>query len=194
MRRPYVLGIAGSPRRAGNSEQLLDALLGGAHDAGAQTRKLVPAEMSILPCSGCNSCTLTAECVLADEMSSVYAEFDAADAIVIASPVYFAGVPGTLKVLIDRMQPYWARTYVLGTPRPARRPGGFLLVRSSGDPYGFTGAEHTIRSVFAVLGIDVIVEEKVAGLDEGDDIGRRPDALASARAHGVQLAGAARGR
>jgi len=66
----------------------------------------------------------------------VFATLDSADAIVIASPVYFATVPATLKILYDRMQPYWVRAHVLRQPRAPRRPGAVLLVRSGGDRTG----------------------------------------------------------
>lgn len=185
-----MLGIAGSPRRGGNSEQLLDACLAGVTEAGARARRLVPAEMDIRPCLGCNACSRTGECTQRDDMGEVYSLIDSAAAIVVASPVYFASVPATLKSLIDRMQPYWARRHVLGMPVPEKRPGGFLLVRGGGDPYGFTGAENSIRSVFAVLGIRVIAEEHVTGVDAPGEIMRHPQALDEARAHGAAIAAA----
>lgn len=193
MSAPLVLGIAGSPRRHGNSEQLLDACLAGAEGAGARARKLAAADLAIRPCQGCNACSLTGECVIHDQMRDAYAAIDAAQAIVVASPVFFATVPGVLKVLFDRMQPYWARTHVLKQPLPARRPGALLLVRGGGDPYGFVAAEYAIKSVFAVLGVDLIGEVNVTGVDSPSDIGRHPDALDRARSLGGRVALAALG-
>ena len=87
-------------------------------------------------------------------MDDVYARIDAADAIAIATPVYFATVPAVLKVLYDRCQPYWARRYVLGEPAPAvRRPGALLIVRGGGDPFGSECAVAPTKSVLAVLGV-----------------------------------------
>ena len=187
MSQPLVLGFAGSPRRHGNSEQMLDACLAGAEGSGARVHKIVPAELSIRSCRGCNGCSLDGVCVVHDEMHDVYAAIDSADAIVFASPVYFAGVPGAFKSAIDRMQPYWARTHVLGNPQPARRPAGLLLVRGGGDPYGFTGAEHTLRSVSAVIGLEVRGVVKAADVDGAGDIGRHPLALDHARELGARL-------
>ncbi|TLM72838.1 MAG: flavodoxin family protein, partial [Actinobacteria bacterium] len=85
-----VLGIAGSPRRHGNSERMLDAALEGAREAGAATAAIVAAEPGIEPCRGCNACSLTGECVIRDRMREVYAALDSAGALVIASPVFFA--------------------------------------------------------------------------------------------------------
>lgn len=182
-----VLCIAGSPRRHGSSEALLDACIEGITQAGAEADKLVVSGMGIGPCEGCGSCSSTGECILDDPMESVYPRIDAADALVVASPVYFATVPATLKALYDRCQPYWARTYVLGLPRPARRPGGLLLVRGGGDPYGFEGALLTTRSVFAVLGLDLHPEVLVDDVDTPAELRKYPEAFEVARELGRAL-------
>jgi NAD(P)H-dependent FMN reductase len=129
-----------------------------------------------------------------DGAQALYAAVDSADAIIVASPVFFATVPSGLKALYDRMQPYWARTHVLGQPTPARRPGAILLARSSGDPYGFDAATATTRSVFAVLGIDVLGEVKVAGVDGPADLDAHPEALEEAALLGRLVAEEARRR
>lgn len=185
---PLILGVAGSPRRSGNSDTLLSAALEGAAEAGAHTSTLVAARAGLAPCLGCNECAATGECIRSDAWREVFARIDGADGIIVSSPVYFATVPGVLKVLYDRMQPYWARTHRLGRPRPPRRPGAVLLVRAGGDPYGFDAAEATTRSVLAVLDVDVIDVLKVTGLDAPTDAARRPDALAAARSLGGEIA------
>ncbi|MBA4370022.1 MAG: hypothetical protein C0418_00380 [Coriobacteriaceae bacterium] len=186
-RSPLVVGLAGSPRRHGNSEQLLDAFLEGARGAGAEVRKIPVVELGLTPCRGCNACSSTGECVLRDRMSEIYGALDAADAVVVGSPVFFATVPGVLKVAYDRCQPYWARTHVLGLPKPTRRPGALLLVRGGGDPYGFRSAVEPTKSVFAVLGLDMVGLLKVAGPDSPSDMGRRPEESEHARELGAAL-------
>ncbi len=183
-----VLCIAGSPRRHGNSEQLLDALASGVREAGGEPIMLRAVDAGVTPCRGCNACSKTGTCIVSDGMDAVYPELDAADAIVVATPVFFATVPATLKALFDRCQPYWARRYVLGEPRPAlKRPGAILVVGGGGDPFGTTCAVTATRSVFAVL--DVSAEEvlEVVGPDAASDITSRPEALARARAIGREL-------
>jgi len=181
------LCIAGSPRRHGNSEQLLDACARGVEDAGGRAQRLVVVERGIHPCRGCNACSSTGECVVVDPMRDVYPMIDAADAFVVSSPVYFATVPAVLKALYDRCQPYWARRYVLHEEPAARRPGALMLVRGGGDPYGFQCAVWTTKSVFAVLGVECVEELKVAGPDSPSDMGRRPEELARARALGARI-------
>ncbi len=187
-----VLGIAGSPRRAGNSERLLDACLAGAAAAGAPAHKLPVVEYGIEPCRGCNECSLTGECVIGDRMSEVYALLDSAAAIVVSTPVFFATVPAVLKALYDRCQRYWALRYVLRVPAPEKRPGGLLVVRGGGGPYGYQCAETTTRSVFGILRLTMSDPLVVEDVDQPGDIGLRPEALESARGIGARLADMAR--
>ncbi|MBW6468013.1 MAG: flavodoxin family protein [Coriobacteriia bacterium] len=192
---PRVLCIAGSPRRHGNSERLLGACADGIREAGGEPDVLIAAEAGVRPCRGCNTCSRTGACIITDDgMSDVYRRIDASDAIIIASPVYFATVPAVLKTVYDRLQPYWARVYRLGQPRPARRPGAMLLVRSGGDPFGFGAAVDTTRSVFAVLGIDCLEELRVQGPDAPRDVLEYPAELDRAARIGAGVAATARRR
>ncbi len=187
--RRTVLGLAGSPRRHGNSEAMLDACLEGAASAGAVTEKIAVVEYGIEPCRGCNACSSTGECVQRDRMREIYPMLDAADAIVVATPVFFATVPAVLKALIDRCQPYWARRYVLGeAPAEHKRPGAVLVVGGGGDPYGHECAVTAVKSAFAVLGVRAAHLEVVEGVDSPSDIGRHIDALERVRGMGAVLA------
>lgn len=182
-----VLCIAGSPRRHGNSDRLLDVCEAGVIEAGGTVERLVVAEAGIAPCRGCNACSKTGTCVVADGMQSVYPMIESADAIVVATPVYFATVPAVLKALYDRCQPYWARRYVLGQKVERRRPGALLIAGGGGDPFGSGCALTTTRSVFAVLGVDLIDSLDVTA-DAPADVEARPDVLSDARRIGVLLA------
>lgn len=184
---PRILGIAGSPRRHGNTDRLLDACLEGAEAAGGTATRLVVATAGIDPCRGCNGCSKDGHCVVRDGMQDVYPMLDEADAVVVATPVFFATVPAVLKALYDRCQPYWARRYVLGRPVERRRPAGLLVAGGGGDPYGHACAVTTSRSVFAVLGLDYIAE-LVVRADKPGDVEASPEELDQARAIGAALA------
>lgn len=188
-----LLCIAGSPRRHGNSDLLLDELTAGAQEAGATALRLVAATAGIGTCRGCNACSRDGECIQRDAMDDVYRLLDTADAIVFSSPVYFATVPAVLKTLLDRCQPYWARRHVLHQPVPEkRRPGAIIVVGGGGDPYGTACAVTPLRSAFSVL--EVCCEEvlEVVGPDAAGDVSRDLDALAKAREIGRLVALAAR--
>jgi len=183
-----VLCIAGSPRRSGNSAALLDSCAAGVIEAGGAVDRISLSASPVRPCSGCSQCSPTGECVLNDTMREYYPLIDAADAIVVASPVYFAGVPATLKAFYDRCQPYWARRYVLGqAPRVPRRPGALLLARGGGDPFGPDCAVTTTRSVFAVLETELLELVDVEGPDNPGEIEAYSESVHEARRVGVRL-------
>lgn len=191
-RSPRVLCIAGSPRRGGNSDRMLDAVERGVAAAGGMPVRIVPAVAGIAPCRGCNACSSTGECVIRDAMDEVYPLLDTVDALAVASPVYFATVPAVLKSLYDRCEPYWARRYVLGEARRAsKRPGALILVGGGGDPFGTQCAVTPTKSVFGVLEVELTEFYEFVGVDSPTDISRHADALARAEEIGRALVTAA---
>jgi len=185
---PRVLCIAGSPRRHGNSEILLDALAEGVAVAGGTPVRLAVADVAIAPCTGCNACSATGHCALHDDMDDVFGLIDSADAIVVATPVYFASVPAQLKALYDRCQPYWARRFVLGEPaRDPKRSGALIVVGGGGDPFGTACAVTPTRSVMGVLGVSLDDVFELVGPDTKGAVRADEAALARARAMGATV-------
>ena len=167
---PRVLCIAGSPRRHGNSEQLLDALVSRRRGGGWTSRSgSWPPRRAPARAAAATRARRPGACIQRDGMDAVYAQLDAADAIVVATPVFFATVPAVLKIVFDRCQPYWARRYVLGEPPPAhKRPGAMLVVGGGGDPFGTTCAVTPVKSVFAVLGVSAETVFECVGPDAAE--------------------------
>lgn len=183
-----ILCIAGSPRRRGNSDRLLDASIKGIEQAGGVAIRLVASEAAPQPCRGCNACATTGDCITHDGMDEIYPLLESADAVLIASPVFFASVPATLKALYDRCQPFWVRRYLLKVPRPpVKRPGALLVVGAGGDPFGPDCAITTTRSVFAVLNVQMTEVLEVIGPDSPTDVTRRSADLDRATEIGRRL-------
>ncbi len=188
-KKSVVLCIAGSPRRNGNSDRFLDAFSAGVEEAGGTPVRLIAASAGVSPCRGCNLCSEAGHCVVSDGMDEVYALIDSADALAIATPVFFATVPAVLKTLYDRFQPYWARRYVLGEPAPeVRRPAALIVVGGGGDPFGRGCAITPTRSVLGPAGFELTELLEVDGLDTPTDAEKHPAELASARQMGFTLA------
>ena len=182
-----VLGIAGSPRRGGNSDAMLDAALAAAAEAGSHVERVVVSTAGIAACRACQLCSRDGHCIQSDGMTAVYGLLDSADALVVATPVFFATVPSTLKALYDRAQPYWARRYVLHEPAAPKRPGVLLVAAGGGDPYGHACAETTTRSAMAVVGFEfdeVVVAKPV---DSRGDVLGMPGVLESCASAGARL-------
>lgn len=90
------------------------------------------------------------QCVIDDEMAEVRKHIDAADELIVVSPVYFAGAPAQMKALLDRMQPYfWSN---LRERTKERRPCTLHVVREGGDPHGFEPLVGVVRSALGVAG------------------------------------------
>ncbi len=111
-----VLGIAGSPRRGGNTDLLLEEVLKGAAGKGAEVKTITLARLKIAPCQHCDACLETGRCRIQDDMQGVYDELEWADRIVLAAPIHFMGLSAQMKAMIDRCQCLWARKYVLKVP------------------------------------------------------------------------------
>jgi multimeric flavodoxin WrbA len=121
-------------------------------------------------------------------MDAVYTQLDLAEAVAVATPVFFATVPAVLKIIFDRCQPYWARRHVLGEPASAKkRPGAILVVGGGGDPFGTGCAFMAVKSVFAVLGVSAEIVFECVGPDGARDIERHPEALKRAEQIGAEL-------
>jgi len=98
-----ILGIVGSPRKKGNTDILVDSILDGAKDAGADVQKIHLKGLTIKECDGCYACWKGRECPKRDDMNDLYSSIEAADAIVFGTPVYWFGPTALLKAFIDRL-------------------------------------------------------------------------------------------
>lgn len=186
-----VLGIAGSPRRHGNTETLLDRFLAGAEGAGGLVEKIIVARLQIAGCIACNGCWRDGHCVVQDDFQAVYAGLVAADVIALATPLFFWNLPAQVKALVDRSQCQWARRVVLGQSLPAtpaehvRRRGVFICVGGDSRAY-FDGVRLTVRDFFRVHEADYWGEQLYSGIDTAGEIERHPTALQEAFELGVR--------
>lgn len=97
-----VLGIVGSPRRAGNTDVLVGQVLAGAERAGAQVDRIYLDESAVRPCRACEACAPTGHCVQEDDFQALLARMTSADGLVLGSPVYCGTVTAQMKALVDR--------------------------------------------------------------------------------------------
>jgi multimeric flavodoxin WrbA len=98
-----VLGIAGSPRKNGNTELLMNEILKTTREAGCDTEIFLMSEKAVAPCDACGSCFQIGSCVIQDDMQELYAMMQRADIVVFGSPVYFGSVSAQCKAIMDRM-------------------------------------------------------------------------------------------
>lgn len=103
-----LLGISGSPRKNGNSRFLLEVALEAAE---AKAPGMVNSEIysisgkTFKPCDACNQChDRLGYCRQTDDdFGELRDKWFAADAIIYSVPVYHMGIPGQLKIFLDRL-------------------------------------------------------------------------------------------
>jgi len=185
-----VLGISGSPRRAGNTDLLLAEVMRGTASLGAEVKTIVLNDLKIAPCQHCDACLEAGRCKVEDDMQMVYRELEDADRIVLASPLHFMGVTAQMKAMIDRCQALWARKYVLKLPplgNRRERKGFFISVGGRKIANLFEPALVMIKTVFRILDITYAGELLFPGVDEKGAIAKHPDALGQAFLIGQKL-------
>ena len=186
-----ILGIAGSPRRGGNTDMLLDEFMKGAASKGAEVKTIVLNNLKVTPCQHCDACMEKGECRIEDDMQDIYQEFEQADVIVLASPIQFMGITAPMKAMIDRFQSRWARKYVLKVPPlgdERERKGFFISVGGTKLKNLFEPALIMIKTFFRILNITYAGELVFPGVDEKGAIARHPDAMNQAFLAGQKLA------
>lgn len=156
MRNRQIVVVKGSPRREGNSAALADEVASGATAAGAEVESFYLHGMDIRPCSACDACRGEDEtnCVIEDDMRTLYPKLRAADALVIAGPVYWFTMSGQTKLFLDRC-------YALGGPKGHALAGkriGIVLTYADTDPFssGAVNALRTFQDAFGYIGAEIV--------------------------------------
>ena len=176
-----VLGINGSPRIGGNTDILLDRALEGAARQGGRAEKVILNGLKFCPCQECEDITGDDVCVIDDDWHEVYKRVEKADAIILASPIFFGSISAQSKMMIDRFQCVWRAKHMLKKDVFNRRKkGGFISVQASARKDFFDNAKLIVKNFFAVINVDYKEELFCPGIEEKADILRYPDILKKA--------------
>jgi multimeric flavodoxin WrbA len=156
-----VMIVVGSPRKKGNSATLAKRVAAGARAGGAKVETFFLHDMNIKPCNACDSCRKkpNLDCVIQDDMQILYPRLKAADAVVIASPIYWFTLSAQTKLFMDR----W---YGLGNDEGYALAGkkfGIVLVYAADDPFS-SGAVNALRTFQDALGF---IGAEIAGMVYG---------------------------
>jgi multimeric flavodoxin WrbA len=179
-----VLILKGSPREKGNSAVLADRAAAGAKDAGANVESIYLHSLDIRPCDACDMC-VDRLCIIEDDMQPLYPKLEAADVIILATPVYWFTYSAQLKLCIDR----WYAFQYNRWKDISHKKFGILLTYGDSDPYksGGINAIHTFETMCRFL------KSEIVGIVHGtlSDIGdaeKHPELLEQAYELGQRLA------
>jgi multimeric flavodoxin WrbA len=166
-----VLILKGSPRREGNSAILAGQVAAGANEAGGQVETVYLHELDIQPCDACDMCQGAGiDCVIEDDMQTLYPKVRAADAVVYASPIYWFSVSAQLKLFIDRC-------YAMGEGEDesegyglAGKKIGVVLTYGGVDPYesGAINAIRMFQDLFRFVPAEIVDIVCGHAMDEGE--------------------------
>ena len=134
--------INGSPRVNGNTAYLIAELK--KHLEG-EVIEISAFRSGIAPCVDCRACWTTAKCVVEDDMQIIYD--DDFDNIVIASPVYYSTLPGSVLSLMSRLQPWHAATFFIKEPLK-QRPKKSAAILTAGGKGNEANAQHHLSAFF----------------------------------------------
>ena len=182
-------------RKMANTEILVKEALTGAEDLGVEVGMARVTGLTIEPCRGGGECDKNAICCIKDDMQVLYKKLKSADAIIVASPVYFGSVPAQLKAAIDRCQAFWVENFLLKKRCPAKkRKGIFISVGGHSNKRFFRNSKDIIEIFFMVMRVSLFKTLFVPGLECAGDVLKRRLTLKRAFEHGASLAGSARRR
>ena len=121
-----ALIINGSPRLGGNTSIAVNEVEKTLNKNGIETEVIQIGDKDITGCKACEYCHLHGECIKKDIVNEIAKKFEVADALVIATPVYYASANGTLISLLDRLfySTSFDKTMKVGASIAVARRGG----------------------------------------------------------------------
>src|SRR4030042_6486147 len=182
-----VLAIMSSPRIQGNSDLLLDEAIKGAQSQRAEVEKITRDRLKITPCKELYNCLKDGHCPLRDDMTGIYDKILAADALIVATPIFFYTVSAQLMAFISRCQAFWSRKYVLKNLDIPVKRGAFICVGATKGIRLFEGPKLTMKYFFQAINAEYKEELLIRGVDKKGEIKDHPDYLVAAYELGKKL-------
>ena len=139
-----IIAINGSPRgMGGTTGRLLEEVLTGVKQAGAEVEIVCLNETSIKPCVACDACHRVGICPINDSYEPIKEKLRAADGFILASPNYIFSVSAQMKAFFDRCN---------GLVHCTALEGKYALVVESSGGGGDEEVLHYMERLVSALG------------------------------------------
>lgn len=164
--------LIGSPRKNGNTSYLSKYLSDLLNASGTSASLTYLYDYEVKPCVDCRSCKKNdLRCVLDDDANLLYEKMENADVIVFGTPIYWFGPTAKMKLVIDRLRPYFVNKKLAG------KNGAVILSAGSG-PGDCDLTVEMFKRIFRTLEINFIGNVLSQSYNAGDAIADR-DAINS---------------
>ena len=132
-----VLMINGSPHPNGNTSIALREMEKVFAEEGIEVETVRIGNQAIRGCIACNTCYERGKCVFDDAVNEVAPKFEAADGLVVATPVYYASPSGTVETFMDRLfySTHFDKTMKVGAAVSVARRGGTTATMDALNKY-----------------------------------------------------------
>ena len=140
-----VLLLNGSPRANGCTGRALEEMIRVFSEEGIETELIHVGNKDIRGCIACNTCQKRGRCVFDDLVNEIAPKFEAADGLVVGSPVYYASPNGTIISLMDRLM------YSTGFSKHMKVGAAVVSARRGGSTASFD----VLNKYFTISGMAV---------------------------------------
>jgi len=132
-----VLAFNGSPRKKWNTATLLEKALEGAASQGAKTELIHLYDLNFKGCKSCFACKTKGgksygRCAVKDGLAPILKKVEAANAIILGSPIYYGSVSGEMRSFMERLFfPYMTYTHPPQSLFPKKIHTGFIYTMNA---------------------------------------------------------------
>lgn len=193
-----VVAVLGTYRKGGTLDQTVEAILEGARTRRAATSTIYLTDKHVEFCNNCRQCTQEpgaerGRCAQKDDLDAIVSEIEAADAVVLASPVNCGNATAIFRRFMERLMgcAYWPWGQPAPKPRSHVHTLKAALVATSAMP-GFlipiaTETKKALRSTAKILGAKPVAHLWVGLSARESNQTPSPRVLARARRVGMKL-------
>lgn len=150
-----VLGIQSSPNFDGHTSRLIQMVLKGSEEMGAQIELVHLHKLNISACKVCNEgwglCKSEGICVIEDDFQDLRDKMYSVDAIVFNTPVYFGNISENARYFLDRL-----RRCEIGSREKSQLPNKPAIVMASAKSGGSTKAVHELEDYFRYFKLRIV--------------------------------------
>ena len=166
----HIIIINGSPRRSKNCSKIIENITKKLDENNIAYEVENIYKMNIDYCTACGYCERTGKCVIKDDMTHLYKDFDNSLGTIVVSPMFFQSISTKVNKVVDRTQAFYSSKYILKKPSidtKKERRGMFIAV--GGQPEyenQFLGGQIVMDLFFKSINTKLIENVYMSNSDE----------------------------